>query len=253
MTSTRSHRGRDLRGAIYQQHVADLCRCVNPRPVAGSQDVLSELVQTTDGRWITKPPSHCSNGHLLGPSQVLVGHVACLGHGGGGHTSWHWRTCDAVVYGPRSTSTARPLKACGGADFKPHSLTTSAGIGPSSAWVAGRPLSVLSGLVAARIGNLLPTGGRRSDSPPGPGALGGVRLPATRPSGVSPGPTTVTDSHTPGLPVTPARHDGGSRAALVQLPISGHRQPFWDTPPQNRLVGPGTSAAVEVDVFKGHG
>jgi|KBSSwiStaDraftv2_1062776.scaffolds.fasta_scaffold251094_2 hypothetical protein len=24
----------------------------------------------------------------------------CLGHGGGGHTSWHCRTCDAVVYGP---------------------------------------------------------------------------------------------------------------------------------------------------------
>jgi hypothetical protein len=30
----------------------------------------------------------------------LVGHVVCLGHGGGGHTSWHCRTCDAVVYGP---------------------------------------------------------------------------------------------------------------------------------------------------------
>ena len=36
----------------------------------------------------------------LGPNQVLVGHVACLGHGGGGHTSWRCRTCDAVVYGP---------------------------------------------------------------------------------------------------------------------------------------------------------
>jgi hypothetical protein len=31
---------------------------------------------------------------------VLVGHVACLGHSGGGHTSWHCRTRDAVVYGP---------------------------------------------------------------------------------------------------------------------------------------------------------
>jgi hypothetical protein len=36
----------------------------------------------------------------LGPNQVLVGHVACLGHGGGGQTSWHCRTCDSVVYGP---------------------------------------------------------------------------------------------------------------------------------------------------------
>jgi hypothetical protein len=40
-----------------------------------------------------------TNGHTLGPNQVLVGHQACLGHGGG-HTSWHCRTCDAVVYGP---------------------------------------------------------------------------------------------------------------------------------------------------------
>jgi hypothetical protein len=36
----------------------------------------------------------------LGPNQVLVGHVACLGHGGGGHMSWRCRTCDAVLYGP---------------------------------------------------------------------------------------------------------------------------------------------------------
>ena len=34
------------------------------------------------------------------PNQVLVGHAACLGHGGGGHTSWHCRNCDALVYGP---------------------------------------------------------------------------------------------------------------------------------------------------------
>jgi len=62
--------------------------------------MLGELVQTTAGKWITHLPSRCPNGHPLGPNQVLVGHVACLGHGGGGHTSWHCRTCDAVVYGP---------------------------------------------------------------------------------------------------------------------------------------------------------
>src|ERR1700752_1450016 len=59
-----------------------------------------DLVQTTTGKWITRPPSRCPNGHPLGPNQVLVGHVACLGYGGGGHTSWHCRTCDAVAYGP---------------------------------------------------------------------------------------------------------------------------------------------------------
>jgi hypothetical protein len=61
---------------------------------------VGELVQTTAGKWITHPPTRCPNGHVLGPNQVLVGHVVCLGHGGGGHTSWHCRTCDAVVYGP---------------------------------------------------------------------------------------------------------------------------------------------------------
>jgi len=49
---------------------------------------------------MTDAPRRCPNGHLLGPGQVLVGNVACLGHGGGGHTSWHCRTCDATVYGP---------------------------------------------------------------------------------------------------------------------------------------------------------
>lgn len=59
-----------------------------------------ELVRTTNGKWITKAPSSCPNGHTLGPNRVLVGHVACLGHGGGGHTSWHCRICDATTYGP---------------------------------------------------------------------------------------------------------------------------------------------------------
>jgi hypothetical protein len=48
--------------------------------------VLGELVQTTAGKWITQLPTRCPNGHYLGPGQVVVGHVACLGHGSGGHT-----------------------------------------------------------------------------------------------------------------------------------------------------------------------
>ena len=47
---------------------------------------LGELVQTTAGKWISHPPAHCPNGHTLGPGEVLVGHQACLGHGGG-HTT----------------------------------------------------------------------------------------------------------------------------------------------------------------------
>jgi hypothetical protein len=42
----------------------------------------------------------CPNGHPLGPAgKVLVGHQACLGHGGG-HTTWTCRTCDQTLYGP---------------------------------------------------------------------------------------------------------------------------------------------------------
>ena len=61
--------------------------------------MLGELVKTTAGKWITHPPTRCPNGHPLGANQVLVGHQACLGHGGG-HTTWHCRICDAVTYGP---------------------------------------------------------------------------------------------------------------------------------------------------------
>ena len=62
---------------------------------------IGDLVRSTNGEWFTRPPTHCPNGHALGGGgQVLVGHVACMGHGGGGHTSWTCRTCDATVYGP---------------------------------------------------------------------------------------------------------------------------------------------------------
>jgi transposase len=60
--------------------------------------VLGELVQTTACKWITHPPTRCPNGHVLGPGAVLVGHQACLGHGGG-HTTWTCRTCDETTFG----------------------------------------------------------------------------------------------------------------------------------------------------------
>ena len=50
------------------------------------------------GKWITEPPTHCPNGHRLGPKQVLVGPTACRGHGGG-HITSTCRTCDGTVYG----------------------------------------------------------------------------------------------------------------------------------------------------------
>jgi hypothetical protein len=38
-----------------------------------------ELVRTTAGAWITKPPARCPNGHAFGPQQALVGYQACSG------------------------------------------------------------------------------------------------------------------------------------------------------------------------------
>ena len=52
--------------------------------------------------WITKPPDRCTAGHQLRSGQVLVGHVACRGHGGG-HTTWHCTRCsisEPPIYGP---------------------------------------------------------------------------------------------------------------------------------------------------------
>ena len=54
------------------------------------------------GKWITEAPTHCPHGHPLGPGGVLVGHVACKGHGIG-HMLWFCRTCppeEAPTYGP---------------------------------------------------------------------------------------------------------------------------------------------------------
>src|SRR3977135_3727647 len=78
----------------------------------GLLEMQGQLVRTTKGQWITQPPARCPNGHPLNPNQVLVGHVACLGHGGG-HTSWHCRTCDAVVYGPPLTTHCTSLDGPG--------------------------------------------------------------------------------------------------------------------------------------------
>jgi|SRR5258705_12686949 len=60
---------------------------------------VGDLIHTTVGTWITRPPARCPNGHPVGPNAVLVGHRACVGHGGG-HTTWNRRTCDQIVHGP---------------------------------------------------------------------------------------------------------------------------------------------------------
>ena len=89
-----------LRGACTPTAAGRVLFTVDPGQTAPRLlVVLGELIQTTAGKWITHPPTRCPNGHSLGPGEVLVGHQACLGHGGG-HTTWTCRTCDQTVYGP---------------------------------------------------------------------------------------------------------------------------------------------------------
>jgi len=103
--------------------------------------VLGELVQTTAGEWITRPPARCPNGHPLGPNQVLVGHVACLGHGGGGHTSWHCRKCDAVVYGPPLNMHCTALEGPAAVRISTtRDQIPNVGRAPNPALVAGGPI-----------------------------------------------------------------------------------------------------------------
>jgi hypothetical protein len=44
---------------------------------------VGDLARTTNGRWITCPPTRCPSGHGLGAGQVLVGHTACAVTAGG--------------------------------------------------------------------------------------------------------------------------------------------------------------------------
>jgi hypothetical protein len=57
---------------------------------------VGELVQSTTGQWMIRPPTHCPAGHLLRPGRMLVGSIACSC---GRHLTWRCE-CGAVTYGP---------------------------------------------------------------------------------------------------------------------------------------------------------
>jgi hypothetical protein len=38
---------------------------------------VGELVRSTTGDWIARPPLRCPRGHPLQPGRVLVGSIAC--------------------------------------------------------------------------------------------------------------------------------------------------------------------------------
>lgn len=48
--------------------------------------------------WAETPPTHCLNGHELGPRRVLVGSYVCTC--GIHHRTHRCRECDAVTYTP---------------------------------------------------------------------------------------------------------------------------------------------------------
>jgi hypothetical protein len=100
-------------GQVWYPLQRSIAGMVGPPLLSDDRSTLTkvyegELVQATNEQWITKPPTRCPNGHTLGPNQVLVGHQACLGHGGG-HTTWTCRTCDATVFGPPLNTHCKTL------------------------------------------------------------------------------------------------------------------------------------------------
>jgi hypothetical protein len=57
---------------------------------------VGELVRSTTGQWMVRPPLRCPRGHRLRPGHVLVGSIACSC---GRHLTRRCE-CGAVTYGP---------------------------------------------------------------------------------------------------------------------------------------------------------
>jgi hypothetical protein len=56
---------------------------------------VGELVRSTSGAWMVRPPLRCPRGHPLRPGRMLVGSIACSC---GRHLTWCCE-CGAVIYG----------------------------------------------------------------------------------------------------------------------------------------------------------
>jgi hypothetical protein len=59
---------------------------------------VGELVLSTSGEWMVRPPQRCGNGHRLQPGRVLVGSIVC-GCGERRHLTWLCE-CGNTSYGP---------------------------------------------------------------------------------------------------------------------------------------------------------
>lgn len=73
---------------------------------------VGDLVHTPKG-WEVTAPTHCPNGHQLGPGRMIVGHQPCGGMHRGGHTCWTCG-CGQSVYAPGTGSACRILHGAAG-------------------------------------------------------------------------------------------------------------------------------------------
>jgi hypothetical protein len=81
---------------------------------------IGELVRSTTGQWMGKPPLHCPRGHRLRPGHTLVGSIACSC---GRHLTWrcqrrdHRRqpmsvACVTSSYGTQKEPSGRRSERC---------------------------------------------------------------------------------------------------------------------------------------------
>jgi hypothetical protein len=67
------------------------------RPTLDAMSEVGELVLSTDGQWMVRPPQRCGNGHQLA-GRCIVGTLACSC--GDRHLTWCCDACKHTTYGP---------------------------------------------------------------------------------------------------------------------------------------------------------
>lgn len=69
--------------------------------------MIEEISNQDDrGNWVVTAPSHCPNGHPLGPGLMLVGNRRCPCSG---HLTWTCRQCWCSIYNPPLQPGCTPL------------------------------------------------------------------------------------------------------------------------------------------------
>lgn len=80
-----------------------MCRCTLHQPsrfpptLDRMRPGVGDLVQSTDGEWMVRPPEECGAGHRLA-GNCIVGTLECSC--GDRHLTWCCDTCEHTTYGP---------------------------------------------------------------------------------------------------------------------------------------------------------